>query len=89
MQSQRSSSIVEFAHRCRTKLVFGQELWLVGLHEFKKPVATTSLFFVRLFRELLLSVLHDGILLRDDDGETGSNYEKCRKFSNSYVISVS
>jgi hypothetical protein len=68
MQSQRSSSIVEFAHRCRTKLVFGQELWLVGLHEFKKPVATTSLFFVRLFRELLLSVLHDGILLRDAAG---------------------
>ena|SRR5712691_962420 len=49
------------AHRCRTKLVFGQELRLIALHEFKKPVATTSPFFVGLFRELLLSVLHEGM----------------------------
>jgi hypothetical protein len=52
---------VELAHRCRTKLVFGQELWLIALHEFKKPVTAASSFLVGLFRELLLSVLHEGM----------------------------
>jgi hypothetical protein len=51
-----------------TKLIFGQKLWLIVLHESKKPVAASAPFFVRLFRELLLSVLHDGILLRDAAG---------------------
>ena len=34
-------------------------------------------------------VMQPGAPCKYDDGETGSNYEKCRKFSNSYVISVS
>jgi hypothetical protein len=51
---------LELAHRCATELVFGQELRLIVLHESKKPIATTSPFFVGLFREFLLSILHYG-----------------------------
>jgi hypothetical protein len=79
---ERALRYVELAHRFPTRLVFGQELWLVGLHEFKKPVATTSPFFVRLFRELLLSVVHGGHLTSCSripalpGGEIASNREK-------------
>ena len=85
---ERELRHVEFAHRRCTKLVFGQELWLIVLHEPKKPVAASAPFFVRLFRELLLSVVHDGILLRDaaayppsevGERETAPNREKMPK----------
>jgi hypothetical protein len=59
MQSQRVFRYVEFAHRCRTQFVFGQELWLIVLHEGKQAVTAASSFLVGLFRELLLSVLHE------------------------------
>jgi len=67
----------------------GQELWLIGLHEFKRPVATPAPFFVGLFRELLLSVLHGGHLTSCSrmpglGGKPAANHEKCLKLRNSY-----
>jgi hypothetical protein len=50
---------VEFAKGGLAKFSLGQKLRMIALHKSQQPVATTSLFFVGLFRELLLPALHD------------------------------